>query len=163
MAETDATTTQETGSDDAASRGRASKSPAAFRTISEAANELELPQHVLRFWESKFPQLKPLKRGGGRRYYRPEDIELLTRIRDWLHVEGYTIKGVQKLLRDPAQRNGTASNGGDTPEIAAEATAPTHADNTEAKRADGATLDEIDRAIERLTVLRRNLLDALDD
>ncbi len=75
------------------------KSAAAFRTISEVASELDLPQHVLRFWESKFPHVRPLKRGGGRRYYRPEDVRLLRRIRDLLYTEGYTIRGVQKLLR----------------------------------------------------------------
>jgi DNA-binding transcriptional MerR regulator len=79
---------------------RAGKSEAAFRTISEVAEDLDVPQHVLRFWESKFPQVKPLKRGGGRRYYRPEDVALLRRIRDLLYNEGYTIKGVQKLLRE---------------------------------------------------------------
>jgi len=76
------------------------KSASAFRTISEVAGELDLPQHVLRFWETKFPDIKPMKRGGGRRYYRPADIELLRRIRGLLHDEGYTIKGAQKLLRD---------------------------------------------------------------
>lgn len=79
---------------------RNGKSDSAFRTISEVADELEVPQHVLRFWESKFPQVRPLKRGGGRRYYRPEDVALLRRIRDLLYSEGYTIKGVQKLLRE---------------------------------------------------------------
>ncbi len=78
---------------------RRGKSAEAFRTISEAAGELELPQHVLRFWETKFPHIRPLKRGGGRRYYRPEDLLLLRRIRDLLYDEGYTIKGAQKLLR----------------------------------------------------------------
>ena len=76
------------------------KSPNAFRTISEAADEVGTPQHVLRFWESKFTQVKPLKRGGGRRYYRPEDIELLRAIRALLYRDGYTIKGVQKLMRE---------------------------------------------------------------
>jgi DNA-binding transcriptional MerR regulator len=76
------------------------KSPAAFRTISEVAADLELPQHVLRFWESKFSQIRPMKRGGGRRYYRPEDVKLLHHIRELLHYQGYTIKGVQKLLRE---------------------------------------------------------------
>jgi len=76
------------------------KSPAAFRTIAEVASELDLPAHVLRFWESKFPQIKPLKRRGGRRYYRPEDVALLRRIRSLLYTEGYTIKGVQRLLRE---------------------------------------------------------------
>src|SRR5690242_6612506 len=84
---------------------RTEKSPAAFRTISEVAEELDVPQHVLRFWESKFPQVKPLKRGGGRRYYRPEDVLLLRRIRQCLYQEGYTIKGVQRLLREGALRS----------------------------------------------------------
>lgn len=81
-------------------RGRPRKAPTAFRTISEVADDLQIPQHVLRFWETKFPQLKPLKRGGGRRYYRPEDISLLRRISDLLYTQGYTIKGVQRLLRE---------------------------------------------------------------
>lgn len=76
------------------------KSAEAFRTISEVATTLDVPQHVLRFWESKFSQVRPLKRGGGRRYYRPEDVELLQSIRRLLYDDGYTIKGVQKLLRD---------------------------------------------------------------
>ena len=75
------------------------KSAAAFRTISEVAEELDLPQHVLRFWETRFSHVKPVKRAGGRRYYRPEDVDLLRRIRDLLYKDGYTIKGVQKLLR----------------------------------------------------------------
>ena len=89
----------------AASARRASKSAEAFRTISEVADELEVPQHVLRFWESKFTQVKPLKRGGGRRYYRPEDVVLLRRIRQCLYDQGYTIKGVQKLLREGALKS----------------------------------------------------------
>jgi DNA-binding transcriptional MerR regulator len=76
------------------------KSPDAFRTISEVADDLDLPQHVLRFWETRFTQIKPLKRGGGRRYYRPQDVELIKGIRHMLYDQGYTIKGVQKLLRD---------------------------------------------------------------
>ncbi len=76
------------------------KSSSAFKTISEVAGELDLPQHVLRFWESKFTSIKPMKRGGGRRYYRPEDIEILRRIRGLLYDDGYTIKGVQKLFRE---------------------------------------------------------------
>ncbi len=80
------------------SDGRKEKSAAAFRTISEVAGELDLPQHVLRFWETKFQVIKPMKRGGGRRYYRPEDVAVLRKIRSLLYDEGYTIKGVQKLL-----------------------------------------------------------------
>jgi DNA-binding transcriptional MerR regulator len=76
-----------------------SKSVEAFRTIGEVAEELDVPKHVLRFWEGKFPHIRPMKRGGGRRYYRPEDMELLRGIRHLLHAEGYTIKGVQKILR----------------------------------------------------------------
>lgn len=76
------------------------KAAEAFRTIGEVADELEVPKHVLRFWEGKFPQIRPMKRGGGRRYYRPEDMELLRGIRHLLHAEGYTIKGVQKILRE---------------------------------------------------------------
>ena len=75
------------------------KAPGAFRTISEVADELNVQQHVLRFWETKFTQVKPLKRGGGRRYYRPEDVALLKKIHTLLYTEGYTIKGVQKLLK----------------------------------------------------------------
>ncbi|HXV26243.1 MAG TPA: MerR family transcriptional regulator [Alphaproteobacteria bacterium] len=84
---------------------RIEKSPGAFRTISEVAEELDVPQHVLRFWETKFPQVRPLKRGGGRRYYRPEDVDLLRRIRRLLYQEGYTIKGVQRLLREGGLRH----------------------------------------------------------
>ena len=80
-----------------------SKSPEAFRTISEVSKDLSLPQHVLRFWETKFVQIKPIKRGGGRRYYRPEDIRLLKGIKSLLYNDGYTIRGVQKVIRE----NGT--------------------------------------------------------
>src|ERR1700723_1402779 len=111
------------------------KSPDAFRTISEAAEDLDLPQHVLRFWETRFPQIKPLKRGGGRRYYRPDDVELLRAIKQMLYGEGYTIKGVQKLLReqgapglarsaketrDPAPAPGPLEPGTPVPDISAE-------------------------------------------
>ncbi len=83
-----------------AGRSRPRKTADAFRTISEVADELHVPQHVLRFWETKFPQVRPLKRGGGRRYYRPEDVTLLRRVADLLYTQGYTIKGVQRLLRE---------------------------------------------------------------
>lgn len=88
------------GDDGDGGRARPKKAPNAFRTISEVADELHIPQHVLRFWETKFPLVKPLKRGGGRRYYRPDDIALLRRISDLLYIQGYTIKGVQRLLRE---------------------------------------------------------------
>src|ERR1700761_9413343 len=81
------------------------KSPEAFRTISEVAVELDIPQHVLRFWESRFTQVRPIKRAGGRRYYRPEDIDLLKGIRALLYREGYTIKGAQKVMRDKGLRH----------------------------------------------------------
>lgn len=87
-----------------AGRAKPKKAPNAFRTISEVADELHIPQHVLRFWETKFPQVKPLKRGGGRRYYRPDDISLLRQISDLLYIQGYTIKGVQRLLREGGGR-----------------------------------------------------------
>lgn len=110
MTATLGTSTQEAGTDrveaelsGAGYARRAEKSAAAFRTISEVAEELDVPQHVLRFWESKFSQIRPLKRGGGRRYYRPEDVVLLRRIRHLLYQEGYTIKGVQRLLREGTQ------------------------------------------------------------
>ncbi|MCZ8181920.1 MAG: MerR family transcriptional regulator [Beijerinckiaceae bacterium] len=80
------------------------KAPDAYRTISEVAEDLDLPQHVLRFWETRFSQIKPLKRGGGRRYYRPDDVELLKGIRHLLYREGYTIKGVQRILKEQGAR-----------------------------------------------------------
>ena len=93
----------------AAAPRRAGKSGAAYRTTGEVSEELELPAHVLRFWESKFPAIKPLKRGGGRRYYRPEDVDLLRQIRHFLYQEGYTIRGVQKLLREGGPRGKEAA------------------------------------------------------
>ena len=80
------------------------KSVDAFRTISEAAEELDVPQHVLRFWETRFTQIRPMKRGGGRRYYRPEDMDLLRAIRTLLYGEGYTIRGVQRMLKERGVR-----------------------------------------------------------
>jgi DNA-binding transcriptional MerR regulator len=88
-----------------ASAALRTKSPDAFRTISEVADELDVPQHVLRFWEGRFAQVKPVKRAGGRRYYRPEDVDLLRGIRALLYGDGFTIKGVQKILRDKGQRH----------------------------------------------------------
>ncbi len=110
------------------------KSADAFRTISEVADDLELPQHVLRFWETRFAQIKPLKRGGGRRYYRPDDVELLRGIRFLLYGEGYTIRGVQRILKEQGPRfvaaagrgefAGLPGRGNDEPEATAEGDVP---------------------------------------
>lgn len=102
---------------------RQRKSASAFRTISEVASELDIPAHVLRFWETKFNQVKPLKRGGGRRYYRPEDVELLRGIRDLLYSDGYTIKGVQKLLREGGVKSVAGAPAAEKPEPAPAPTA----------------------------------------
>ena len=91
------------------------KGPEAFRTISEAADELHVPQHVLRFWETKFSFIKPMKRAGGRRFYRPTDIAVLRGVRRLLHDEGYTIKGVQKLQREQGVKRLVAAGEGDLP------------------------------------------------
>lgn len=104
---------------------RGVKSPEAFRTISEVADELDVPAHVLRFWEGKFKEIKPLKRGGGRRYYRPEDVDILRSIRALLYTQGYTIKGAQKFLRES----------GDREVVRATAPAPTSSAATSAKSA----------------------------
>jgi DNA-binding transcriptional MerR regulator len=95
----------------------AEKSPDAFRTISEVAIELDIPQHVLRFWESRFTQIKPVKRAGGRRYYRPEDVDLLRGIRALLYADGLTIRGVQKILKDRGLRHVAMIGRGDSPGV----------------------------------------------
>ena len=86
------------------------KSPQAFRTISEVSNEVNIPAHVLRFWETKFPNINPLKRSGNRRYYRPEDVKLIIRIKTLLYDNGYTVKGVQKLLKENDNKNNGKNN-----------------------------------------------------
>ncbi|MBV9634826.1 MAG: MerR family transcriptional regulator [Methylobacteriaceae bacterium] len=113
------------------------KSPDAFRTISEVAQDLNLPQHVLRFWETRFAQIRPLKRGGGRRYYRPEDVDLLKSIRHLLYGEGYTIRGVQRLLKEQGIKAVAALSHGALPEgmaaagsISAAARSPDEDDET---------------------------------
>jgi DNA-binding transcriptional MerR regulator len=121
------------------------KSPDAFRTISEVADDLDLPQHVLRFWETRFPQIKPLKRGGGRRYYRPDDVELLKGIRHLLYDHGYTIKGVQKLLKNNGNKFVAAAASGDlaTMEaLAAQSEAEDDAPAPPQKTVNVASLDE---------------------
>ena len=100
------------------------KSSDAYRTISEAAEELDLPQHVLRFWETRFPQVRPLKRGGGRRFYRPDDLELLRAIRHLLYGEGYTIRGVQKMLKEHGPRHVVAQAQGQAQALGAGVAAP---------------------------------------
>lgn len=115
------------------------KSATAFRTISEVSDELDLPQHVLRFWETKFPQVRPLKRGGGRRYYRPEDVDLLRRIQSLLYKEGYTIRGVQRLLRETRGAAGMAT----TPEPGPVAGGPEDAPSGGLAAGDEAGLDDV--------------------
>jgi len=117
------------------------KSPDAFRTISEVADELDLPQHVLRFWETRFTQIKPMKRGGGRRYYRPDDIELLKGIRILLYDQGYTIKGVQKLLKQNGNKFVIAIGSGDM--AAVEALSASMAEDKPAPRAPVAEEDQL--------------------
>ncbi len=135
------------------------KSPEAFRTISEAAEELDLPQHVLRFWETRFSTIKPLKRGGGRRYYRPEDVMLLKGIRHLLYDQGFTIKGVQRIIKDRGARHVIAiGEGGPLPTPAIPAAqiemAPPPAP---AEDAQPRVLDDADR--DRLSAVIRELLE----
>lgn len=144
------------------------KSPDAFRTISEAAEELDLPQHVLRFWETRFSNIKPLKRGGGRRYYRPEDVLLLKGIRHLLYDQGFTIKGVQRILKDQGIRYVIGIGEGRVMEpVAREALDEEPASRPSLQAPDpgisvtrtgaSAALDEIDR--EKLADVLRELLD----
>ena len=128
-------------------RKNSRKSAGAFRTISEVALYLDVPQHVLRFWESKFSQVSPLKRGGGRRYYRPEDVQLLERIRDLLYVDGFTIKGVQRLIRERGVK-ALLSN-------AEEAAAPTSAVDDGATVSDESQRRAIMTAIAELSEIRK--------
>ncbi|MBD25428.1 MAG: transcriptional regulator [Candidatus Marinimicrobia bacterium] len=130
-------------------RRRLEKSEAAFRTISEVATELDVPQHVLRFWETRFTQVRPLKRGGGRRYYRPEDVNLLKRIRTLLYSDGLTIKGVQKLLRQTSKD--------DRPSVSLEDAASNEEPTADA----GLSRDEASKLLVELTALRDDLRNAL--
>ncbi|MBT7450272.1 MAG: MerR family transcriptional regulator [Rhodospirillaceae bacterium] len=135
-------------SDTQAARPR--KSEAAYRTISEVAAELSVPQHVLRFWESKFSQVRPLKRGGGRRYYRPEDVTLLKRIRSLLYDDGLTIKGVQKLFRDHGVKTVVDGESG-----------PVNAPEAKSKSQPDTSLPDMNALIEDLKGLRDTLRTAL--
>jgi DNA-binding transcriptional MerR regulator len=137
-------------------RERAAKSADAFRTISEVAEQLDIPQHVLRFWETRFSQVRPLKRAGGRRYYRPEDVDLLRRIRSLLYQQGYTIKGVQKLLREtsrPPEIDRLVEPAG----LAEAAPARMQADVAEARGEHGA-MEAIASVIAELEAIRAELL-----
>jgi DNA-binding transcriptional MerR regulator len=144
-----------TETDDTDAAPRVGKSAAAFRTTGEVAEELGLQAHILRFWETRFPQVKPLRRGGGRRYYRPEDVDLLRRIRQCLYQEGYTIRGVQRLLRD-------RESGGLEPEPSAGATQTTLFALTPEIRPEGAPArTELSRPALRAALddVRRELLE----
>jgi DNA-binding transcriptional MerR regulator len=134
------------------------KGPNAFRTISEAADELGVPQHVLRFWETKFSFIRPMKRAGGRRFYRPQDIAVLRGVRTLLHDEGLTIKGVQKLHKEQGVRRLIGVGAGESPPVsaAAEALAATGAP----ARLDSAARDRLGFALEDLTGIKARL-DAL--
>lgn len=140
------------------------KSPEAFRTISEAAEELDLPQHVLRFWETRFSTIKPLKRGGGRRYYRPEDVLLLKGIRHLLYDQGFTIKGVQRILKEQGIRYVAAiGEGGSTGNIALPAMREEDAEPEVLEFADEAEgTDPITPASVRVPALATRSLDASD-
>lgn len=133
------------------------KGPNAFRTISEAAEELGVPQHVLRFWETKFSFIRPMKRAGGRRFYRPQDVAVLNGVRTLLHSEGLTIKGVQKLHRDHGLAQviaaGLGSNGSARldPDVDYEAPA------TRARRLDGETRSRLSFALADLTAVKSRL------
>lgn len=134
---------------------RNEKSAAAFRTISEVASELNVPSHVLRFWETKFSQVKPLKRGGGRRYYRPEDIALLRDIRSLLYDDGYTIKGVQKLLREGGGKAKPSGASGRSAKSAASARSRQGEGGPESAPAPRAALREVVDELESLRDLLR--------
>jgi len=153
---------------------RGGKSASAYRTISEVAEEIDVPAHVLRFWESKFPAVKPLKRGGGRRYYRPEDVEALRRIRKLLYDDGFTIRGVQKLLKShggkpPAGVAAAAPDAAEAeaPQAAAPAEAPPEpapaaANPMQAQLDFGLTSTQIDRLRGVLAELKRMRDDLAD-
>ncbi|MEX2199828.1 MAG: MerR family transcriptional regulator [Dongiaceae bacterium] len=140
---------------------RRGKSANAFRTISEVADELAVPQHVLRFWETKFPQVKPLKRGGGRRYYRPEDVALLSEIRALLYSDGYTIRGVQKLFREGGVRPREEGDGAPV-DGAPEAAERPAADRDRSGVADSGARHQLADAIDELSALRDRLARFLD-
>ena len=134
------------------------KGPDAFRTISEAAEELNVPQHVLRFWETKFSFIRPMKRAGGRRFYRPQDIQVLRGVRKLLHEDGYTIKGVQRLHREEGVRRLVAAGAGERgapPPLPIEAVVEAAVVDEGARERLAAALDELDAIKARLDALLR--------
>jgi DNA-binding transcriptional MerR regulator len=139
---------------------RGGKSAAAFRTISEVADDLKVPPHVLRFWETKFSQVRPLKRGGGRRYYRPEDVALLKRIRELLYSDGYTIKGVQRLLRDGTVKPQAVAEEREEHPAAAPAVVhgDTHGNDTGSGGLHDRTRGEIAEVLDELLALKQQLV-----
>jgi DNA-binding transcriptional MerR regulator len=146
---------------------RGGKAPGAFRTISEVADVLDVPQHVLRFWESKFSQVKPMKRGGGRRYYRPEDVDILRGIRHLLYTDGYTIKGVQKLFRENGVRAVMAEMKANPSAAGVAGAQVLKKDDTGSAQADAGSLspaqkETITKVIEELTSLKGKLLSKRD-
>lgn len=143
--------------------GKRVKSASAFRTISEVSDELDVPQHVLRFWETKFAQVSPMKRGGGRRYYRPEDVDLLRRIRDLLYSDGYTIKGVQKLLRETRGKldGDTGASGTPAPVSGAGAGSTPAAPSKAAPPLDASARTELQNILKQLESLKQKLSEAM--
>ena len=139
------------------------KSPDAFRTISEVSDEVGVPQHVLRFWETKFAQVKPMRRGGGRRYYRPDDIALLTAINRLLYSDGMTIKGVQKLLREHGAKAVAAGDQAAVPIADQHGAESAASGNIEARASDGgAPVNAADEAVLReLRAIRDRLASAV--
>ncbi|RLQ87322.1 MerR family transcriptional regulator [Notoacmeibacter ruber] len=121
----------------------AEKAADAFRTISEVADDLDLPQHVLRFWETRFNQIRPMKRGGGRRYYRPQDVDLIRGIRHLLYDEGYTIKGVQKILKESGVGQVAAIGAGDSEALQAVAARKAQAANDRGRSAAAKAADPL--------------------
>ena len=133
----------------------AEKAAGAFKTIGELSQELGVAQHILRYWETRFPQLRPMQRAGNRRYYRPADVELVRRIDRLLNQEGYTVRGVQKLLRERGESGATEQQ--PTPHLAAVAAAAEPAHSVDSDR------EENGIDVFRLIALRNRLADALDD
>ena len=144
------------------------KSETAFRTISEVADDLGVQQHVLRFWETKFSQIKPMKRGGGRRYYRPEDVAMIKKIHSLLYVEGYTIKGVQKLLKGTTKsqilaEQKTLAHGSNLPHIQAPVQTQKVAATSSQQEMDSSQKEVLQSVLEDLVEMREQVRQLLND